>query len=112
MENLKLIESLKNRLPLLAVVFFYLFPVLAFAQDSNLETQVQSWQVTTARIAKAVVGLAAIAGGVFVYFKMNLDEGERGKKALISFIGALIFAVLMFYLIDFFLGTNIGDQTS
>jgi hypothetical protein len=33
---------------------------------------------------------------------MQSDEGGNGKKALGAFIGALIFAALMFQIIDFF----------
>lgn len=101
----------RRRLLTLLALLLYLLPVFVFGQgQSNLESKIEDWQGKAAKIAKALVGLSAIGGGLVVYFRMNTDEGERGKKALMTFIGALIYAVVMFYLIDFFLGTNIGEQ--
>ena len=78
-------------------------PVLAVAQgNAALENQINQWSTTLRRVVKAVVGLAAIGGAAFAYFKMQSDEGGNGKKALGAFIGALIFAALMFQIIDFF----------
>ena len=80
-----------------------LLPILAEAQGGGaLEGQIQKWSAQLRVIAKAVVSMAALGGGMYAYFKMQSDEGGNGKKALGSFVGALVFAALMFQIIDFF----------
>ncbi|REC39853.1 DUF4134 domain-containing protein [Chryseobacterium sp. 5_R23647] len=70
---------------------------------ADIVGELNKWNTKAKLAAKAVVGLAAIGGGVYAYFKMQTDDGSAGKKALLSFIGALIFAAVMFTLIDEFM---------
>lgn len=74
-----------------------LFPEFMFADVSG---EISKWKATARNAAKALIGLAAIGGGVYTFFKMQTDDGSSGKKQLLTYIGALIFAALMFVLID------------
>ncbi|WP_103248457.1 DUF4134 domain-containing protein [Chryseobacterium phosphatilyticum] len=74
-----------------------LLPELMFA---DIVGEVNKWNTKARLVAKAIVGLSAIGGGVYAYFKMQTDDGSAGKKALLSFLGALIFAAVMFTIID------------
>lgn len=79
---------------LIALVFS---PFLAYA---DINTQISNWNKTARTIAKSVMGLAAVGGACIVYFKMQNDDGNNGKRALMSFAGALIFAAVAFTVID------------
>jgi len=52
------------------------------------------------QIAIIIAALASIGGGVAVAFKMKNAEGGEGKKALFSYIGGLIFLILMLIVVD------------
>lgn len=90
-----------KKVKIILLLTFTLLPFLAMAQG-DLEGQIQNWSNQLRTVAKAVVSMAAIGGGMYAYFKMQSDEGGNGKKALGSFVGALVFAALMFQIIDFF----------
>lgn len=79
------------------IVALLLAPGLLFA---DVNGEISKWTQNARRIAKSIIGLAAIGGGVIVYQKMQSDDGSSGKKALMSYIGALVFAALLFVLID------------
>lgn len=92
-------------LRVVTVCILLMLPSLMEAQNNGgaLVQQIDSWKAQLAIVVKSVIGLSAIGGGCYAYFKMQSDEGGNGKKALGSFAGALIFAALMFQIIDFFL---------
>lgn len=76
---------------------FLCLPLFAYCQ---IESEINQWKTTAKSVGKAVIGLAAIGGGVVTYFKMQNDDGSAGKKTLMNYIGALIFAALVWVVID------------
>jgi len=88
---------LKNAL----IIILVLLPSLIFAQD--LLNQIDDWKDSLKIVARSFVGLVAIGGGVYVYMKMSNSDGDSGKKALLNFLGSLIFAALMWAIIEFFI---------
>lgn len=70
---------------------------------NNLVAQIDSWKQTLLLISRSVIGLAAIGGGVYTYFKVQADDGGSGKKAIGNFVLALVFAALLQGIIEFFL---------
>lgn len=72
-------------------------PLFAYCQ---IEGEINQWKTTARTAGKAIIGLAAIGGGVMTYFKMQNDDGSAGKKSLMNYIGALIFAALVWVVID------------
>lgn len=69
----------------------------------NLISQINSWKATLLLVSRSVIGLAAIGGGVYTYFKVQADDGGSGKKAIGNFVLALVFAALLQGIIEFFL---------
>lgn len=69
----------------------------------NLVAQIDSWKTTLLQVARSVIALAAIGGGVYTYFKVQADDGGSGKKAIGNYILALVFAALLTGIIEFFL---------
>lgn len=84
----------------LFAILLLMTPDLLFA---DINGQIQSWSGKAKIVGKSIIGLAAIGGGVITYFKMQTDDGSSGKKALLNYIGALIFGAIVFALIDEFL---------
>lgn len=93
-KNVDKIIKLSTQFFLLALVFS---PFLAYA---DINSQISQWNSKARVIAKSVMGLAAVGGACIVYFKMQNDDGNNGKRALMSFAGALIFAAVAFVVID------------
>lgn len=89
-------RHLISKLLFLAII---LCPYFLFAAG-DINSTIQGWNSKARVIAKSIVALAAIGGGVIVFFKMQNDDGNNGKRALMSFVGALIFAAVMFVVID------------
>ena len=93
-----------SRIGLLMLGLIILFPVLCEAQAATTLTQkIRDWVADMKPVVNAVIALVALAGGLGAYLKMQSDDGNNGKKAVTSFIGALIFAALMFIIIDVFI---------
>lgn len=92
-------KSIYNRRLLRSVLTLGLLclPLFAYCQ---IEGEINQWKATARTVGKAVIGLAAIGGGVMTYFKMQNDDGSAGKKSLMNYIGALIFAALIWVVID------------
>lgn len=84
-----------------------LFPFIVNAQSLvislDLVSQINSWRATLILISRSVIGLAAIGGGIYTYFKVQSDDGGSGKKAIGNFVLALVFAALLEGIIEFFL---------
>lgn len=72
---------------------------------AQLEQQLTDWTEQAKIIAQLVVGLAAVGGGLYAYFKVQTDDGGTGKKAIGNFVLALIFGAVLIAVIEFFLGT-------
>ena len=89
----------------LALAFLlFLVPVLGlYAQNSgSLEGAIDNWADRLETIGKSVIGLAAIGGGIYTYFKVQSDDGGSGKKAIGNYIIGLVFGAVLFMIIDFF----------
>ncbi|MBD3906768.1 MULTISPECIES: DUF4134 domain-containing protein [Chryseobacterium] len=82
------------------VILLLLTPEMMFA---DINGEISKWKGTARTVGKSIIGLAAIGGAVLTYFKMQTDDGSSGKKALMNYIGALIFGAVAFILIDEFL---------
>lgn len=87
------------------LIAILLLPELVHAQQggSQLISQINSWKATLLLVSRSVIGLAAIGGGVYTYFKVQADDGGSGKKAIGNFVLALVFAALLQGIIEFFL---------
>lgn len=87
-------------------IVLFVIPTLVHAQSGGgtLVAQIDSWKATLLLISRSVIGLAAIGGGVYTYFKVQADDGGSGKKAIGNFVLALVFAALLQGIIEFFLG--------
>mgnify|MGYP003450786250 CR=1 FL=1 len=87
-------------------IVLLVIPTLVHAQSGGgtLVAQIDSWKATLLLISRSVIGLAAIGGGVYTYFKVQADDGGSGKKAIGNFVLALVFAALLQGIIEFFLG--------
>ena len=87
-------------------IVLLVIPTLVYAQSGGgtLVAQIDSWKATLLLISRSVIGLAAIGGGVYTYFKVQADDGGSGKKAIGNFVLALVFAALLQGIIEFFLG--------
>lgn len=72
---------------------------------AQLEQQLTDWTESAKTIAQLVIGLAAVGGGLYAYFKVQTDDGGTGKKAIGNFVLALIFGAVLIAVIEFFLGT-------
>lgn len=91
-----------NEKTITLVILFLLVPtVFVFGQE--LENQLKTWTNDIKKIAKLVIGLAAIGGGIYTYFKVQADDGGSGKKAIGNYVLALVFGALLFVIIDFFI---------
>ncbi len=87
----------KRLLSNLLTLALLVLPLLAYCQ---IEGAIETWKGTARTVGKSVIGLAAIGGGVITYFKMQSDDGSAGKKALMGYIGALIFGAVVWMVID------------
>ena len=85
---------------LFAIIFIALLflPELTFAQ--GIDGAISKWSDQAKTVGRTVMGLAAIGGAVLVYFKMQNDDGSSGKKALMTYVGALIFAAVAWTIIE------------
>jgi hypothetical protein len=92
---------MKGKKVLLTLCFFVLGILPLFAQ---LEQQLVEWTAQAKIIAQLVIGLAAVGGGLYAYFKVQTDDGGTGKKAIGNFVLALIFGAVLIAVIEFFLG--------
>lgn len=92
---------MKGKKVLLTLCFFVLGVSPLFAQ---LEQQLVEWTAQAKIIAQLVIGLAAVGGGLYAYFKVQTDDGGTGKKAIGNFVLALIFGAVLIAVIEFFLG--------
>ena len=89
-----------NKKRLLSNIFMLAFLLLPFFAFCQIEGAIDNWKGTARTVGKSVIGLAAIGGGVITYFKMQSDDGSAGKKALLGYIGALIFGAVVWMVID------------
>lgn len=85
---------------ILSVIFLLLGTSYLMASGGSMVGEINQWKSTAKTVGRAVMGLAAIGGAVIVYFKMQSDDGTQGKKALMSYVGALIFAALAWTVIE------------
>lgn len=92
----------KSQIVLVALLMTPLLGV--YAQEQNLIAELENWKGIAINVFNSIVGVAAVAGAFWVYTKMNTDEGGSGKKALITYLGALMFAVLAIFIINTFIG--------
>ena len=77
---------------------------MATMYGQDLENQLETWTDNIKPIAKLIIGLAAIGGGIYTYFKVQSDDGGSGKKAIGNYVLALVFGAMLFVIIEFFLG--------
>jgi len=92
---------MKKYVLILLIVSLVLLPTIIYAQG-DLINQINTWKNQLKLVARAVMGLVAIGGGIYVFFKMQSDDGGSGKKALGNYILALVFAALLWAIIEFF----------
>ncbi|OXA65950.1 hypothetical protein B0A67_24010 [Flavobacterium aquidurense] len=94
----------KNIIYYLSIAMIFL-PMITYAQQGggDLVSKINTWKATLLLVSRAVIGLAAIGGGLHTYFKVQADDGGSGKKAIGNFILALVFAALLQGIIEFFL---------
>lgn len=86
---------------LIAVSVLSLLDAQIFAQDFSAFTASVDQAADSAKpLVQSVIGLAALGGGIIVYFKMQNDEGNSGKKAVGNFVLALIFGALLITLVE------------
>lgn len=97
---------MKNRSIFYLTLLVLFIPELIHAQagGGTLVAQIDSWKATLLLVSRSVIGLAAIGGGVYTFFKVQADDGGSGKKAIGNFTLALVFAALFQAIIEFFLG--------
>ncbi len=93
-------KKFNNYLPVILFLALFLLPELIFAQGGSLDGEIKKWSGQAKTIGRTVMGLAAIGGAVMVYFKMQNDDGSSGKKALMTYVGALIFAAVAWTVIE------------
>lgn len=81
---------------------------LLFAGDptglDKIANDINSYNAGIKKIVRAVLGLAAIGGGVYTYFKVQNDDGGSGKKAIGNYVLALIFGGIIFTIVEVFFG--------
>ena len=102
MKTLRINKSTKSTKKLLSLIFILGFSYLTFAQGGlgQIESTLNSWKDPVKSIARVLIALGAIIGAVWVFFKMQSAEGGEGKKALMNYIGALAFGMLVWVLIE------------
>lgn len=69
----------------------------------NLSQSINTWAGNLMLVVNSVIGLAALGGGLYTYFKVQSDEGGSGKKAIGNYVLALIFGALISAIIKFFI---------
>lgn len=98
---------MKKRETILTVVLIVIAVSPIWAQEQDLGQAISEWTRTAKSIVQAVIGLGAVGGGLYAYFKVNTDDGGNGKKAIGNFVLALIFGAVVIALVEFFLGTEV-----
>jgi len=93
---------MRNSYLILLVIALVLLPTIIYAQG-DLVNQIQTWTQQLKTVARAILGLVAIGGGVYTYFKVQSDDGGSGKKAIGNYVLALVFASLLWSIIEFFI---------
>lgn len=96
----------KNEVKLL-ICFFVLAFSDAWSQSQGtglggITTKIQSYGSDLKNIVNAVIGLSAIGGGLYTYFKVQNDDGGSGKKAIGNYILALIFGACIWAIVHAF----------
>lgn len=102
--NLKMLQMKQiNSNKMYAILAIALLtPTFMFSQD--LIGEIENWKGQIKIVAQALIGVVAIGGGIYAYMKVQNDDGGSGKKAILNFVGALMFGALFFAVIEFFLG--------
>ena len=67
----------KNVLLTLCFTLLAITPIFA-----QLEQQLTDWTEQAKTIAQLIIGLAAVGGGLYAFFKVQTDDGGTGKKAI------------------------------
>lgn len=91
----------KNSKIYLLTLVLLLLPLYSM-EANNIVAEIKKWESQIIVIARAIIGLCAIGGGLLVYFKLQGEEGA-GKKAFGSFLLALIFGAMFESIIRFFI---------
>lgn len=91
----------KNTKIYLITAILLLLPIYSM-EANNIVAELKKWESQIIVIARAIIGLCSIGGGLLVFFKLQGEEGA-GKKAFGAFIVALIFGAMFEYIIRFFL---------
>ena len=87
---------------ILCLIIFIVFDIEA--QDlSPLTDRINRTRDQVKLIVQAVIGLAALGGGLYAYFKVQSDDGGSGKKAIGNFVLALIFGSALITIIEVFI---------
>lgn len=95
----------KQKIFILCIVVFFIADVL-FAQQGldQIADKINSYNAGIKNVVRAVLGIAAIGGGVYTYFKVQNDDGGSGKKAIGNYVLALIFGGIIFTIVEVFFG--------
>jgi len=99
---MRTLQIKKNKKKVLSLILILGFSYLTFGQGGlgQIESTLNSWKDPVKSIARVLIALGAIIGAVWVFFKMQSAEGGEGKKALMNYIGALAFGMLVWVLIE------------
>ena len=109
----------KNEVKLFVVCFLICFFVLGasdiWAQTApggtggkglgQITTQIKGYKEDVKNIINAILGLSALGGGLYTYFKVQNDDGGSGKKAIGNYVLALIFGGCIWVIVEAFFGS-------
>lgn len=92
----------KNNQKLVSFLVLTLFiGFSAYSQQfDDINDKLTTWKDALITISRTIIGIGAIVGAIWVYFKMANSEGSEGKKALMSYLGGLAFAAVVYIIID------------
>lgn len=105
-------RNFKNMAIAMFVVCLFFYSESLFAQDERAQifSKLEGYRGLLKDLVQTIIGICALGGGLYSYFKVQTDDGGSGKKAIGNFVFALLFGSLLIVIIElFFPGGKAGN---
>jgi len=90
-------KTIMNKKTIAILILLFGTVTASFAQNndpfSTINDGVAAWIPGMKSLFNTLIILGILIGGVFTFYKMKTGEGSEGKKAVLNFIAAILFAV-------------------